>query len=102
MGYIRTSYKRLLSKIQPECNYQSMDSPIMTTKELKQLKKLLNSFVRGYRMSLKEGNELDSVKRLVNRSLNNQITQDKDIVKKRIKSKIDSIRYKIYELLGGE
>ena len=86
----------------PDASYESMDSPLMTSKELKKLKKLLRAFDCGYRMSLLERNNLNATIKFLNQTINGQLSTDKAIIKKRIKAKINSIRYTIYEFFGGD
>jgi hypothetical protein len=95
-------FNKLKDKILPRLRWEASDSRRMTSKELNQLKRLLNSFYSGYRLSEKERADLNETIKNVDFIIRNQRKSDKDIIKKRILLKSYAIRYKIYEFLGGD
>ena len=94
--------KKIRDKIQPDVKWSDMDSPLMTSKELKKFNQLLRAFYHGYRMNIEERNAFDIMLLCLAGAREDQRTKDKDIYKKRIMLICNGILYKIYELLGGD
>jgi CRISPR/Cas system CSM-associated protein Csm2 small subunit len=98
--------EKIKDRIMPPCTYEAADGRPMTSKELSKLIKTLKNFNSccAYRMSMEERVKYMETIIVLETALRHQLayTKDRDIIKKRIWLFSHRIRYKLYDLLGGE